>query len=180
MWLPSSQLSTRAFAAQGLQKLLWNYNLASRVLPMWKAAGGAPQSVVQANNNNLSPVRCQLSSISSSWGSVQIRLPLTIPDYCSPLRLTARLTQVGWLVSERVFHLPICYFMSSSREQCTRQATRTTTLESARPSTRMTVGEVWKQSNQPFVSQYWSSDRPPYPPPKWHPDQTLAFCSLCS
>jgi len=44
MWLPSSQLSTSAFAAQGLQKLLWNYNLACRVLPIWKTAGGVSQS----------------------------------------------------------------------------------------------------------------------------------------
>lgn len=34
-----------SFAAQGLQKVLWNYNMASRVIPMWKTASGAhPQS----------------------------------------------------------------------------------------------------------------------------------------
>lgn len=45
MWLPSSQPATHeSFAAQGLQKLLWNYNLASRVRQIWKTAGGAPQS----------------------------------------------------------------------------------------------------------------------------------------
>lgn len=38
-----------SFAAQGLQKVSWNYNLASQVPPIWKTAGSArPQTRKQA------------------------------------------------------------------------------------------------------------------------------------
>lgn len=53
-----------SFAAQGLQKVSWNYNMASQVLPIWKTTGGAHPPVTQVGNNSLSPVRFQLSSIS--------------------------------------------------------------------------------------------------------------------
>lgn len=93
----------KSFAAQGLQKLSSNYNLASRVLQIRKAAAAA--AAPQSCKRTITAFRLCVAnspSISSSWGSGRIRLPLTILDYCSLLRLTARLTKVGWLVSGNV------------------------------------------------------------------------------
>lgn len=176
----------KSFAAQGLQKLLSNYNLASRVLQMRKAAAAA--AATQSCKRTITAFRLCVAnspSISSSWVSGRIRLSF---DYSRSLLASAthRTSDQSRLVGlgERIFHLTRCYSTSSSPEPCPSRTAGTTTLESARPSTRVTVREVWEQSASPSCpTQHWSPDHPPDPPPplqKWLPVKRLTSRSSCS
>lgn len=103
--------------------------------------------VVQANNNSLSPVRCQLSFDLLLLGqrSNQASFDYSRLLLASATHRTSDQSRLAGL-GERIFRLTRCYSTSSSPEPCPSPAAGTTTLESARPSTRVTVREVWEQS----------------------------------